>query len=122
MIPPIFATLSVDATVAAIIGAGNNCRCYPYDFAPQSTVVPYVSWNTLNVEPLLKLTFGSFIDKLAARVECWSNDAAQALVLAEAVRTSLENVGYMVNDNPADRDEETGLLKYSMTFEFFTAP
>ena len=119
MIPPIFATLSVDATVTAIIGAGNDCRCYPFDYVPQGSAVPYVSWTTVSGEMVNKLTVGTFIDRLNARVDCWSNDAEQSLELAEAVRTALETVGYMVADNTADRDEKTRLVRYSMNFEFF---
>jgi hypothetical protein len=119
MIPPIFATLSADSATTAIIGAGDDCRCYPFDFVPQGSAVPYVSWTTVSGEMVNKLTSGTFIDKLTARVDCWSNDDSQALELAESVRTALEYVGYMVFDNPSDRDEQTRLYRYSMNFEFF---
>jgi hypothetical protein len=119
MIPPVFATLSVNVDVTDLIDAGTSCRCYPFGFAPQGTTIPYVSWDTISGEPLNRLSSGSFVDRLGARIDCWSNTDAQALEVADAVRTALESVGNMVSDNPSDRDEQTGLVRYSMTFEFF---
>ena len=117
MIPPIFATLSNDATVTAIIGSGNACKCYPFGYAPQGTSVPYVSWLTVSGTPENKLLGGSFCDVMRVQVDCWSNSGTQALALAEAVRTSIESIGYMVSLNPVDKDTETKLIRYSMDFE-----
>lgn len=118
MIPPIFATLSANAGVTAIIGAGNNCRCYPFGYAKQGTTIPYVTWNTVSGVPENKLLSGSFFDKLRVQLDCWSNLDSQALALAQAVRTSLESVSCMVSVNPTDRDPDTNLYRYSMDFEF----
>ena len=118
MIPPIFPTLSADAGVTALIGSGNNCRCYPFGFAPQGTQIPYVTWQSISGLPLNKLTSGAFCDTLRTQVDCWASTGAGALDLAEAVRSALEPVGVCVSINLAERDTETQIYRYSMDFEF----
>jgi hypothetical protein len=118
MIPPIFATLSVAAPVTALIGSGNSCRCYPSGFAPQGTLIPYVTYQTISGLPLNKLTQGSFCDTMRAQVDCWGATGAAALALAQVVRTALEPVGMCVSLNLNDRDDETRTYRYSMDFEF----
>ena len=118
MIPPIFATLSANAGVTAIIGAGDNCRCYPFGFAKQGTVIPYVTWMKVSGQPLNRLSKGGFTDRIRAQVDCWAADSAGALALARAVRTALETTSCMVSLNLTERDVETRLYRYSMDFEF----
>jgi len=118
MIPPIFATLSVNAGVTALIGSGDNCRCYPFGIAPVGTVIPYVTWYTVAGEPENKLTQGAFCDRLRCQVDCWANTGAASLALAQAVRSALEPISVMTSINLTEKDEETRIYRFSMDFEF----
>jgi hypothetical protein len=120
MIPPIFATLSAAAPVTALIGS-NPCRCYPFGQAPQGTVIPYVTWQTISGTPTNKLTQGSFYDSMRAQIDCWAATGSAAIALAEVVRTALEPVGVCVSLNLNEKDAETGIYRYSMDFEFIKA-
>ncbi len=120
MIPPIFATLNAAAPVTALIGS-NPCRCYPFGQAPQGTLIPYVTWQTISGTPTNKLTQGSFYDTMRAQIDCWAATGAASIALAEVVRTALEPVGVCVSLNLNEKDAETGIYRYSMDFEFIKA-
>lgn len=46
----IFAKVSLDAGVSAVLGAGSTCRVYP-TIAPPLSVAPYAVWKVISSDP-----------------------------------------------------------------------
>lgn len=118
MNPPVYETLKAAPAVTALIGSGDNCRAYPFGFAPQGVQIPYVTWTLVSGQPTNRLTGLSAADNLRVQVDCWGATGKAALQVAEAVRTALESVSHCVSVNLSERDEETRTFRHSMDFEF----
>lgn len=118
MLPPVFALLSVDAAVGALIGTGNACRCYPFGSAPADVVSPYVTWYTVAGSPDNMLSDTPASDQFVGQIDIWSDTIASAVAAATAVRNAIEAYGQVTQYNPSDRDPATGRYRMSFDAEF----
>lgn len=50
MYAPIFALLSANAGVTALLGT-SPCRAYPFGNAPDQVTKPYITWQTIGGNP-----------------------------------------------------------------------
>jgi hypothetical protein len=118
MFPEVFPYLANDSDVVGFIGT-NPVRCYDYDDAPQRVASPYVVWLVVSTNPENHLDGTPPVDEQTVRLDCWSDDAAEAQELATAVRNAIELDHHMIAaDN--GRDPETKRYRVSLTFTFWT--
>lgn len=118
MLPPVFALLSANAAVGALIGAGNACRCYPFGSAPPDVVSPYITWYTVAGSPDNTLSDTPASDQFLGQIDIWSDDIGGAVTTATAARNAIETYGQATQYNPSDRDPATGRYRMSFDAEF----
>lgn len=115
MLPTIFPLLSASATVTALIGS-SPVRAFLHGVAPQGVTSPYVTWALVGGAPENNVSDLPPADLGRVQVDCWSEDAAQVIALATAVRDAIEGSHHMVTTPSFGRDPET--MKYRATLEF----
>lgn len=126
MIPPIFPILSANSAVTALVGAGVNCRVYPFGEGPSPAAYPYVTWQLVAGTPEQYLGDRPDIDDVRVQIDCWGDGrvgqggARSVNAVADAVRNALEPHGYMVDFGSTERDPDTVSYRYRMDFEFWT--
>lgn len=118
MLPPIFALVSTDAACAAVLGAGNACRIYPFGDAPPDVARPYANWYVVTGSAHNTLADAPPADAMTVQVDCWADTLASAKATGIAVRDALERMGSVAGYNPNDRDPETGRYRISFDIEF----
>lgn len=119
MLPPVFQLIAASTAVKAIIGS-NPVRCYRHGEAPQKVQVPYLTWYLPSGRPEIHLDEVPRVDENTVHIDCWSNDDAQVVTLATAVRDAIEPSHPMISIGPNGRDPETMRYRLGMDFTFWT--
>lgn len=115
MLPPVYAALSADSAVAALVAT----RIYSHGEAPQEVAMPYVTWQMIAGIPENNLSDAPDIDRCTLQVNCWHPTGAGINDLAEAVRAVLEQNGHVTNIPVNERDEETRLYWIALEMDWF---
>lgn len=115
MIPPVFSTLMAVPAVVALIGN----RCYRHGEAAPGVTAPYVTYFIVVGAPANNLSEAPPIDLIGVQVDCWSDDDAQAEVLATAVRNAIEPHAHMTSVVVNTRDFETRRYRIGMQFDWW---
>lgn len=117
MTPPLYAWLSADASVAALVGT----RIYAAGRAPQGVAGDYITWQLVYGEPEVYVDERPDVDAHRVQIDCWSADEKRVIDLAIAVQTALELHGNKLSDNDDSQDQETQLYRWSFDWQFWTA-
>ena len=120
MIPPIFTLLSASSSVKALLGT-SPLRVFPWGEAPQTTLKPYATYIVYSGQPENTQGETPEMDSLSTQVDVWAESVSSCVSVAEAVRDALEPYAHMTNFSSASPDEETGLFRQRMDFDFFEA-
>lgn len=114
MYPPIFATISADASVTALIGSVPACRFYLFGRAPQGVAKPYAVWRQIGGRPENYINQTPDIDRFDIQIDVYADTAASAHSVAEALRDAIEPVA----DITAWRGDGTDPVTQNKTFTF----
>lgn len=115
MTAPVYALLSGDAAVTALVADRIHAQGYAGD-APQA---PYITWQLVSGVPEGYVAGRPGVDRFRVQVDAWAADAATAQAVAAAIRDALELSASCVGVIE-ERDAETGLYRYSGDWAFLT--
>lgn len=114
---PIFAWLTGDAAVSALIAA----RIHRSGRAPQDVAKPYVTWSTIggHVE---NYTSGSpGIEQALVQIDCWSLSESECAQLARAVVAVLQEHGYQSGVAEDSFEDDTKLYRVMLQFHVWNS-
>ena len=118
MIPPVFTILNASSAVKALLGA-TPLRVFPWGEAPQMTREPYVTYIVFNGTPENTQGDAPDMDVLSTQIDVWADSVSSCVSVAEAVRDALEPYAHMTGFSSDSSEEETGLFRQRMDFDFF---
>lgn len=104
---PIFAVCSANPGVAALLGAGVDCRLYSFGEAPESPVKPYVVWGVIAGSPENYLAGRPDADGFTLQVDVYAATGAPVLAVTKALCAAIEPCAYVVRWGATDRDPKT---------------
>ncbi|MBV4531006.1 DUF3168 domain-containing protein [Pseudomonas sp. SWRI107] len=104
---PIFAVCSADPGVAALIGAGIDCRLYSFGEAPEKPVKPYVVWSVINGSPENYLAGRPDSDRFTLQLDVYAATADPVQAVTKALCDAIEPIAYVVRWGATDRDPKT---------------
>ena len=114
MIPPIYATLMADATVAAMTGG----RIWQDQGEPDATA-PYIVWALLAAVPENNLSRRPPADRCSLSVDVFAGDEAERAALTSAARAALEPHGHVQTVQSLGREVDTGLWRMNFDIDWF---
>lgn len=112
MLPPIYAALTADSTLALLLGD----RIYRHDDATQDSGRPYVAWST-TIAPENTLSELPGIDRCTVTVNIYSEDDEEVAQLAQLVRDAIEPHAHLINV-PIDNRDRPATKLYRMALQF----
>lgn len=121
MNPPVFALLTADATVLALLsatGSPSTAPVFDSGYAPEG-VSTYVVWAIVSGVPENYVGDRPDLDAVRVQIDTWAPTRPACLALAQAVQFALETESHQVSLNLDERDELTRLHRLSMDFEFW---
>lgn len=109
MIPNIYAWLNV-AAINAIAGT----RLYPFGDAGDSPTYPYVTWFLPSSGAENYLGESPNVDNDRVQIDCWARSQQEALDLASAVRTEMDQYGHQTVKivHPIDPDTKSYRIQF----------
>lgn len=116
MLPPIFELLKNAAAVTAILG--NPPKAYRHGKAPQNPGQRYVTWSVFGIDPEHVLEGPPTLDRLGVQVDCYHDTDTGVEALATAVRDAIEAQACMTGLVADGREEDTGLYRIGMQFDY----
>lgn len=117
LLPDVYAVLAGDGPVAAILGA--EPAVYAHGLADNGAVAPYIVWSVVGDEPQTNLSDAHGTDRLQLHVDCYHPEDVPCEQLAEAVRDALERVSTFTGIAIDEREEDTGLYRIGMGFDWW---
>lgn len=117
MVPPVYALLSADAAVTALVPAS---RIRGQGYAGETPVAPYITWQTVSGVPANYIAGRPGIDAFRVQIDIWANDATSAKQIATAVRDALELNAHCVSIMGESFEADTKLFRYSYDWAFHT--
>jgi len=93
----LYATLSADAGVRAIVSSGSplDHRIYP-QIAPDTAVLPYLTYQLITANPFNVLAGAPGGERKLVQINCIANSYSEAKTLAAAVKAAINvDVGYV---------------------------
>lgn len=117
MVPPVYALLSADAAVTALVPA---VRIRGQGYAGETPTRPYITHQTISGNPANYIAGRPGIDAFRAQIDVWADTAAEAKTIAEAVRDALELDAHCVAIMGDDYEPEAKLHRYSFDWSFQT--
>ncbi|MEC4024539.1 DUF3168 domain-containing protein [Pseudomonas fulva] len=107
MEPPIFSVCSGHPSVAALLGAGVNCRLYSFGEAPDKPIKPYVVWHLISGSPENYLAGRPDTDGFTLQLDVYAATGAPVLAVTKALCAAIEPRAYVVRWGATDRDPDT---------------
>lgn len=104
---PIFAVCSTDPGVAALLGAGVDCRLVSYGLAKKGTAKPYAVWSVISGSPENYLASRPDADSFTLQVDVYAKTGESALAVTRALCAAIESRAYVVRWGSTDRDPVT---------------
>src|SRR5687767_10845669 len=114
----LFATLSVDAGVTALVGAGADVRIFP-DEAKEGVELPLIVFDqgSTSYERSLDDTVQAW--RTTISVTCWAKTRLAAETLADAVVVAMGLVHEPVTASDSDFDQENQAYAAVVTFDLW---
>lgn len=110
MLPPVYATLMADATVASM--TGGRIR---QDVGNPDEGAPYIVWRLLSAVPEPTTHRRAPADRCSISVDVFASDEAERETLTRAARLALEPHGPILNIQSLGKEQDTRLWR--MTFD-----
>lgn len=120
MFPPVFSTLFASSAVKALLGT-TPLRVYPAGEAVQSVAKPYATYQTISGLPENYLGTRADADSYTVQLDIYADTLAAVRAVADACRTALEAVAYIVSIREPARDVATGNYRFSLDIDFITS-
>ncbi|MEJ7746058.1 MAG: DUF3168 domain-containing protein [Luteimonas sp.] len=117
MSPPVYAILSGDAAVTALVPAA---RIKGQSYAGESPIAPYITWQIISGGPENYLADRPGMDVFRVQIDIWAVSAASAKAIAALVRDALEPHAYCLNIFADDYEPDTKLYRYGYDWNFHT--
>lgn len=111
MYPPIFAVCSADPGVQALLGAGVECRLYPFGEAPQKVAGPYAVWQVVTGLPENYINQTPNIDAYGLQVDVFGSSVEVVRPVVEALRDAIEPEAHITSWSGDSRDPDTNLYR-----------
>lgn len=110
------ALLRADSGVRAHVSSGSPLvhRIYP-EFAPERAVNPLIVYSVLTATNVNTLDSDKATVNSRFLIDCWADDPATAIAMADAVETAVAGQGYITTrDYATDGQEYRARLEYSI--------
>jgi hypothetical protein len=124
MIPPIYAIASADEAVQALLGPDSNggeMRLYPFGYAEQGVLKPYVVYQTIGGSPENYLSGRPDEDAFAVQIDVYGTTAASVLAVTAALNHALELDCHITRWGNESRDPLTKIYRFDFDVEFITS-
>lgn len=116
MFPNVYALLRADATVLAMVGD----RIGRHGSVPQDTATPYITWFVVADAPHNTLGEPPGSDFNSVEIDCWSDNDAEVVALARAVRAVLDAAGHHNRVVVDTRETDTKLYRVGIETDLIT--
>lgn len=103
----LFARLSTDSAVVALVGAGEACRIYP-NIAPPGVQLPYAVMQQISAQPGQTHNEPSGATFRTVQYSCFGATAATASALRDAIVAALDGQPLDDGEVPMLEDERNG--------------
>lgn len=117
MTPPTFPICSSDPGVAAVLGAGLDCRLYPFGES-EPGMKSYATWQHVGGTPENYIDRAPDIDRFALQIDCWAPDNDTVLSIAAALRDAIEPHAHITRWGGTSRDSETRRYRFSFDVDW----
>lgn len=114
MIPPVYATLMADPTVAAM--TGGRIR---QDVGNPDEGAPYIVWRLLASVPEMTTMRRAPADRCSISVDVFARDEAERETLTKAAREALEPHGHILTVQSLGKDADTRLWRMTFDMDWF---
>lgn len=118
MTPSVFPLLKLSSVVTALLG-DPILRVFPWGGAPEDVLRPYATYSVYNGVPENYMGQTPDIDNLGTQIDVWAETSSSCQDCAIVIRDALEPHAHLLSFSGNERDEETGLYRFRMDFDFF---
>lgn len=118
MYPPVTATMLASSGVTEALGS-SPVRVYPAGKAPEGGAVPYAVHQLITGAPENYLGSLPDVDQYTLQFDVYSTTAGDVRRVARVLRDALEPVAHIVRWGGEERDDETGMFRYSFDVDWF---
>lgn len=116
MLPPVYATLMADATVASM--TGGRIR---QDVGNPDEGAPYIVWRLLTATPELTTQRRAPADRCSISVDVFASNEDERETLTKAARDALEPHGHILTIQSLGKDADTRLWRMTFDMDWFIA-
>lgn len=117
MYAPIFAVCAADPDVTALLGLSPT-RLYPFGYAPEGVVKPYVAWQIVSGSPENYLAGRPDLDGYTLQVDVYGDTAESTRAVVTAISTAIELKAYVTRWGGETRETETKLYRSSFDIDW----
>lgn len=104
---PIFAVCSADPGVAALLGAGIDCRLYSFGEGPEKPIKPYAVWSVIAGSPENYLAGRPDADGFTLQLDVYAATGGPVTAVTKALCAAIELRANVVRWGATDRDPDT---------------
>lgn len=113
----LFALLSGNAGVTAIVGAGSACKIYP-DVIPLNADLPAIAY-TVGATAIATIHGSVLGEESSIAVACWAATRTDADALAVAVQLALISAGRVWSSRSNAFDDDVGCFSSTVSLDWF---
>lgn len=111
----VFSLVKGSSTCTALLG-DSPVRFFEFGSAPQLETLPYATFQEINGTPFNQLEGAAEADQISYQIDAWAKAPGEVRAVANAIRSALENDGYIVFFN-SGRDDESGLFRSTFRYQ-----
>lgn len=119
MYPNLFVTVAADSSVTSLLGSA-PVRFWPFGYVPQGEDRPYAIHQLIAGSPANTLSCVPDIDNFSIQIDAYARTVSDSRAVAEVLRDALETDAHLTAYNGENWEQNTGLYRVSMTFDFWT--
>lgn len=111
----VFTLIKESAECTALLGE-SPVRFFEFGSAPEPETLPYATFQEIDGKPFNQLSGSSQADLITYQIDAWAKTANEVRAIAEAIRSAIDNDGYVVFFS-SGRDDVSGLFRSTFRYQ-----
>ncbi|WP_444942714.1 DUF3168 domain-containing protein [Microbulbifer sp. ZKSA006] len=115
---PVFRLAAASSDVTDVLGAGDDCRVYPFGEAPDDVAHPYAVFQLIEGQPQNYLGESPDADSTQVQIDVYGSSPSAVRTAVKALAQAVEGGGYITRWGARSRDPRTRNYRISFDVEF----